>query len=185
MNPVIRIGGKLALICAVAALLLGVVNAMTAPQIEQIKAERLQAALEAVSGGAGIGEPVSADGNGIVERYYPMESGEGEVSGYICRLKGDGYGGDIIVLGAYSPDGTIRSAKMMDNQETPGLGKEAEKDSYMEMFLGTGGESNVPVRKDMLSLEQADSITGATITFIGIGKALQEGSRFVRNLEDE
>jgi electron transport complex protein RnfG len=37
----------------------------------------------------------------------------------------------------------------------------------------------------MLSFEQADSITGATITFIGIGKALQEGSSFVRNLKGE
>jgi electron transport complex protein RnfG len=185
MNPVISIGGKLAVICAVAALLLGIVNAMTAPQIEKIKEERLQAALEAVSGGAEIGDPVSADGNDVVERYYPMTAADGDIQGYICRLTGDGYGGDIVILGGFNPDGSVISAKMMDNQETPGLGKEAERDSYMEMFFGTGGESNVPVRKDMLSFEQADSITGATITFIGIGKALQEGSSFVRNLKGE
>lgn len=182
MNPVVTIGGKLALICAVAALLLGAANALTEPQIAKIKAERLQLALAAVSGGAAIGDPVPVENGGSVERYYPVLTGAGEIQGYVCRLIGGGYGGDMIILGGYDTDGTILSVKMMENLETPGLGKEAEKDYYMEKFLGTGGASKVPVRKDMLELADSDAITGATVTFIGIGKALQDGSDFVRKL---
>jgi Na+-translocating ferredoxin:NAD+ oxidoreductase subunit G len=36
------------------------------------------------------------------------------------------------------------------------------------------------VRKDMLSQGEADAVTGATITFLGVARALQEGSRFVQ-----
>jgi electron transport complex protein RnfG len=38
----------------------------------------------------------------------------------------------------------------------------------------------VPVRKDMLSAQQADAVTGATITFMGISKALADGAAYVR-----
>jgi electron transport complex protein RnfG len=65
----------------------------------------------------------------------------------------------------------------MDNSETPGLGKKAENPAYMEKYLGTGASDNpVPVRKSMLKPDEADAITGATITFLGVSKALAEGA---------
>lgn len=182
MNSYMKIGGKLALICAAAALALGIVNAVTEPQIKRIKAEKLAAALKTVSGGLEIGEAVSVEGDEMVEAYYPLTEG-GELSGYICRIIGEGYGGDIVILAGFNREAEVQSSVMMENQETPGLGKEAERPEYMEKYIGFGGDSDVPVRKDMLSLEESDSISGATITFMGIGKALQAGSDFVLNLE--
>ncbi|NBC29880.1 MAG: FMN-binding protein, partial [Spirochaetes bacterium] len=41
MQRLLAIGGKLALICTVAALVLALVNAVTAPVIEQNRIERL------------------------------------------------------------------------------------------------------------------------------------------------
>ena len=37
----------------------------------------------------------------------------------------------------------------------------------------------MPVRKDMLEQSEAEAITGATITFMGVAKALDEGSHFI------
>ncbi|WP_020612804.1 FMN-binding protein [Sediminispirochaeta bajacaliforniensis] len=182
-NPIVKIGGRLALICAVAALVLGAVNALTEPQIARIKAEKLKAALETVSGGRKTGEAVAVDNDSVVDRYYPVYGDDDQIAGYVCRLLGNGYGGTIVILGGYDLKGTVLAAKMMDNEETPGLGKEAEKASYMEKYVGTGGDKPVPVRKSMLTTEQSDSVTGASITFMGVGKALQEGSRFVVSLE--
>ncbi len=68
----------------------------------------------------------------------------------------------------------------MDNQETPGLGKEAENPEYMKKYIGTGEDSPVPVRKSQLSQEDADAITGASITFMGIGKALASASDYAK-----
>lgn len=182
MNKTVLIGGKLAIICAVAAVVLGAVNAVTAPKIEQIKKERLQAALEKVSLGGTIGEAKTPEEEApAIKTYYVVENSSGKVD-YIVRIIGMGYGGEMVILGGYSEEGEIRAAKLMENQETPGLGKEAEKPSYMDKFVGTGDEKEVPTRKDALSQENADAVTGSTITFVGVAGALEKGSRFVKEL---
>jgi Na+-translocating ferredoxin:NAD+ oxidoreductase subunit G len=184
MKDVLRIGGRLAVICAVAATILGGINALTEPRIEWIQQQRLDAALQNVSRGNKTGEMVTVEDSKVVKAYYPIiAENSKDVSGYVLRLVGQGYGGDMVILAGIAKNGEVFSAELMQNQETPGLGKEAEKQEYMKKYTGKGEEDMIPVRKDMLSQEQADSITGATITFIGIGKALAEGSDFVKNME--
>jgi electron transport complex protein RnfG len=93
-----------------------------------------------------------------------------------------GYAGDMNIIAGYAMDGELFSAILMENQETPGLGKKAERPEYMEKYIGHGAEQPVPSRKDQLPQKQAEAITGATITFRGIGEALQAGSQFVKTL---
>ena len=112
--------------------------------------------------------------------YYPVKT-EDRLIGYILSLEGMGYGGEMSILAGYALDGGIRSVILMDNQETPGLGKKSEEPSYMTKFFGTGSDKPVPVRKKMLDTGEADAITGATITFIGIAKALAGGAEYVKN----
>jgi electron transport complex protein RnfG len=101
--------------------------------------------------------------------------------GSLLELIGSGYGGDLKILARYDRTGEIRAVKLMEDEETPGLGKKAESPAYMDKFIGTGAAGNpVPVRKDMLPTSEADAITGATITFLGVSKALAEGARFAR-----
>lgn len=182
MKTISVIGLKLALICSVAAFCLGLVNAMTAPQIAELQRQRLQEALAAVIPEGSAGEFVSADEDGVVRGYYPVLNAGGEQAGYVLRLVGSGYGGDMNLIASYLNDGQLHSAVLMENQETPGLGKEAEKPEYMRMYKGSGAAKPVPVRKSQLSQEQADSISGATITFAGIGRALAMGSDYVKEL---
>ncbi len=185
MKTMVKIGGKLAIICAVAAAVLGLMNAVTEPRIEQIKQARLEAALEKVSEGMAVGEAQETEEGAAVTTYYPLYEGSKDDTpeGYIVRIVGNGYGGEMAVLAGYTEEGEVFAVQLMENSETPGLGKEAEKAEYMQKYIGTGTEKPVPVRKDMLSQEQADSISGATITFIGVAKALIQGSDFVDNLE--
>jgi electron transport complex protein RnfG len=69
----------------------------------------------------------------------------------------------------------------MQNSETPGLGKEAESAGYMEeKFVGTGDEEPVPTTAGDLPPEQAEAVSGATITFMGIADALATGSAYVK-----
>jgi electron transport complex protein RnfG len=97
----------------------------------------------------------------------------------VLELEGSGYGGEMRILARYDGEGAIRAVKLMDNTETPGLGKKAETPTYMDKFIGTGApEEPVPVRKDMLASSEADAVTGATITFLGISQALAEGAQY-------
>lgn len=182
MKSITLIGLKLALICSVAAFCLGLVNAVTAPQIAELQRQRLQEALAAVIPEGSAGEFVPAEGNETVRGYYPVLDTGGAQAGYVLRLVGSGYGGDMNLIASYLNDGQLHSAVLMENQETPGLGKEAERPGYMRMYKGTGADKPVPYRKSQLSQEQADAISGATITFAGIGRALGEGSDYVKEL---
>ena len=179
MNEMVRVGGKLAIICVVAAVALGLVNAVTAPAIARVKEKQLAAALDTVRGASVAGIEVLVEGNVVVEGYYPLTA-DGKDAGFILKLKGVGYAGDMELLVSYDRGGEIRSVAMMDNLETPGLGKEAEKPEYMEKFIGTGGDIDVPLFKQQLTQAQADSISGASITFMGLAQALDVVAGYVK-----
>ena len=178
MRDLVVVGGRLALICAITALLLAGVNAVTGPRIVLNRQLALEAALASLVPDGKPGGEILVSGHDQVGGEYPV-SGGAEASS-ILRLIGAGYGGDMEILAAYASDGTILAVELMDNQETPGLGKAAEKDSYMTKFIGTGGTVPVPSAKNLLQPAEADAITGATITFIGIAKALETGSRYIK-----
>lgn len=182
------IGGKLALICTVAAIILGLTNAVTAPVIIENRARALREGLAKVSGesgvpGATVGEARPITESTAVRTAYPIRGPDGVGVGFILQLVGIGYGGDMQLLAGYYPTGELFSAQMMENLETPGLGKKAEIPEYMEMFIGSGAESPIPTTKRELAPSQADAITGATITFNGVADALADGSDLTRELE--
>jgi electron transport complex protein RnfG len=178
MTEFLKIAGKLALICAIAALCLGAVNSITEPKIAELRAEKLLQALEQVSPGGTIGEEQQADDK-IVRSYYAVEK-DNKLTGYILNLKGSGYAGDLIILASYNPEGEVIGSVLMEDEETPGLGKEAENDWYMKKYLGFAG-SEIPSTKTQLSQADADTISGATITFAGVGNTLAAGSEYVLN----
>ncbi len=182
MRDIILVGGKLAIICAVAAIVLGLTNSVTEPAIELNRKRELERALHTVVKQGTAGEEVPVEEHRIVRGYYPVFSEDGEIMGYALRLVGMGYGGDMDMLANFNLSGEVLGVVLMNNLETPGLGKKAEKPEYLEKFIGTGTrDRKVPTRKDQLSRDQADAVTGATITFMGIAKALEAGSSFVQN----
>lgn len=180
MNDSLRIGGRLGILCAAAALVLGLVNSLTEPKIGRIKSETLRETLAVLTPQGEIGREVVPEDERVIA-YYPV-SQSGELLGYILNLRAAGYGGEMKVLANISVQGAVVDARLMDNLETPGLGKEAEGADYMAKYRGFGEDQPVPHRKGHLSQAEADAISGATITFAGIGTALEAGSNFVKEL---
>ncbi len=186
MRNILNISGKLALICTVAAIALAFVNQITAPKIEAYNKEKLIIALSAVSKNYTISEKstlVSKDDTdsefSMVNEYYTLTE-NGSITGYILSVTANGYGGPMDMIIGYESNGEIIQARLLKNAETPGLGKEAEKPEYMEVFLSKGDSDPIPLRKNQLPAERADAISGATITFSGVSKALYSGSEFVK-----
>ncbi len=182
MKDILVTGGKLFLITAVAAVLLGFVSGVTEPVIKHRKELELKQALSFLVPGGKPEKEILIKNNPVVKGCYPVKK-NGRVEAYILNLVGKGYGGDLKILAAFKRSGEIISVKLMDDQETPGLGKKAEKESYMKKFIGTGGKKPVPVRKSMLSRKDADAVTGASITFMGIANALAAGSDFIKKMD--
>lgn len=178
MSNTVNMTLKLLIICAVAALLLGVVNAFTAPEIKKLedaaKAEALAALID--KGKADPNKEVEVDNNDNVSSYYLIKDGNA-TAGYILYLNSKGYGGPMKVMASYNIDGTIINAKLMANQETPGFGKNAEKPGYMDIFKN---KSNSEIPLYTYEVDDPDVVSGATITFMGIADSLKKGSDFIR-----
>ena len=177
MKNYLKVALILFLICAVSALFLGVINHITAPVIaENIQKETLSA-LEQVSGGLEIGSERAGEGN--INYVIPLSEG-GVIKGYILSLSATGYGGTMTIVASYYSDGSLISAKMMGNSETPGLGKKAEEGWYMLQFVGLGGDKSLPKSKN--DLADPSAVSGASVTFNGVTKALTAGSEYVKSL---
>lgn len=199
---------RLAIICAVASLVLGVVNIVTEPVIVERKRAEKEVALKELSDGDHVGElqlPANSDelhgklsaalaAHGVIApgedfnekelitSIYPVDR-NGEVFKYILQLDGSGYGGTMVILAVFLKDGTFVKAKLMENNETPGLGKKAEEAAYYNMFLNTGSDAApLPVSKRALSPADGEAVSGSTITFNGISRALALGSDYVKLL---
>jgi Na+-translocating ferredoxin:NAD+ oxidoreductase subunit G len=182
MNQFANGSGRFILICAVAALFLGGVNALTEPAIRSRGAADLGMILPETAPGGKIGDPEAVKDGGPVKEVCRVQDAQGRVAGYALRLVAPGYAGDITLLAGLSTTGEIMTVRVLDDQETPDLGKKIEYASYMKKFRGTGAAKPIPLRKAELASADADAVAGATITFCAVGRALEAGSAFAKKL---
>ena len=127
-----RISGTLALICAAAALLLGFVYKFTKPLIDRNTELSTEQSLNALvnggnesidtyyavgfhkietraknpNGSASVRNGRSVENRAGISRIYNVYDG-GQMLGYVLELTGKGYGGDMLILAYYAPDGSV------------------------------------------------------------------------------
>ena len=163
------------LICAVCAVLCASVNYVTAPRIEENIRIANAEALKSVAGDLEIGETVPVTGFSGVEESTDLFK-DGKKVGTALLLSGSGYGGSFSIIASYDTKGALIGAKMNVDSETEGLGKKAEEDWYMALFGGMGKDKSFPSSPKDLPGEEAALVSGATVTFKGVSKALKLGS---------
>ena len=156
---VLRLAGTLFLIAAVVALALAGVNSVTAPVIEELNAQKTQAAIEAVlPGGFDTVIEDYADETGIVSKVYQG------ANGYALEVGPGGFDNTITMMVGVDTEGNVLGISIVSHTETAGLGAVAAAntsagEAFRGQFVGTSG--SVSVTKDGGTL---DAITGATIT---------------------
>ncbi len=178
MNKTFKPAVVLCLICAVAALVLAFVNKITAPAIAAYEENVVLQAYKDVAGNYELGLKKDYSDE-YVECSFELKDGNKTV-GYVLNLKSKGYGGEMVLVAGYDLNGIVINAKMLSNSETPGLGKKSENPDYMKIFCA---KDPVPANKNMLSDSEADMVSGATMTFTGVSKAINYGSNFVKQLD--
>ncbi|MDR6982514.1 electron transport complex protein RnfG [Rheinheimera pacifica] len=157
--------------------ILSLVNQQTAPRISvQLLASKL-AILSEVLPGIDASQSLLQDcllvtneallGRSRAQAVYRWRQ-NGELAGFIVETTApDGYSGNIDLIVALTPDGTILGSRVLDHKETPGLGDkiEARRSPWIFSFSGKtvtdDNASKWAVRKDGGDFDQ---FTGATIT---------------------
>ena len=163
---VLRLAMTLLLITAVVAAALAAVNSVTAPVIAQLKADKVQAAIEEVLPGGGELVYTAPNKEDVVRNVYQSETGYA-----VEVMPTSGFNGAITMMVGIDTEGKILGISVVSQTETAGLGavcaaKTEAGQSFRGGFVGLGGE--VKVNKDG---GEIDAITGATIT----SRAICEG----------
>lgn len=136
-------------ICLVVSAALAGTYGMTEPIIEAAKrAEADAARVVVLPGGSDFKEVTVSGVENVVDAY---EAGNG--AGYVITGIGKGgYGGDLQVMAGIDKDGKVTAVKLMDNNETTGIGSKVGEDPYTSQYKG----------KDSTTLDEVDAVSGAT-----------------------
>ena len=168
-EDIIKPVGVLLAICIIIPLALSVKNKVTAKKIAELEAANSKKNMQSL---------IDADNfeeceNGEIT-YYAAING-GKTAAYIFTESSKGYGGDVSVMTAIKPDGTVAGVAILDvSGETPGLGQNAAKESFFSQYIGL--KKGVSVLKNGAKAEnnEVDAVTGATITSTAVTRAVNK-----------
>ncbi len=148
----------LAVICIVTSALLAVTNSLTAPVIAALAVETELNTRKVVLSQA---EEFVDETYGDVAYCTGKDAG-GNTVGYVFTTSAKGYGGDVKIMVGINADGTVSGVQTLELSETPGLGMNATKPSFLEQFIGK--TLGVAVNKNNPGENEIKALTGATIT---------------------
>ena len=157
------------LICAITTALLAITNDITSPMIADIQKKNQDEACRTVLPSASSFTESTVEYNGNTYTFYLGADSNNTVVGCVIITSAKGYGGDISVMTGLSLDGAVTGVQILSMNETPGLGANASKESFLSQY--NGSSEVMSVTKDGGSI---DSLTGATITSRAVTQAVNE-----------
>ncbi len=167
MKEMVRYGFILAMICTVASGLLATVNSFTrAKIIAQVQAEEEASLNEVIPQGERF-EAVKSEAQTIYYRVYDKES---KFIGVAFKASGKGYSSTIETMVGMLKDGTITAIKILNQNETPGLGTKVTGADFIGQFTN---------KKD---LSKVQAITGATISSKTVIEMVRNKAEEIRGL---
>lgn len=98
---------------------------------------------------------------------------DGKTIAYVVPGDSKGFGGEIKMLVAVTPQGKVIDFTILVHNETPGLGDNAQKDSFRGQFKDKGAE-DLEVTKDPTNKKNIQAMTGATISSRAVTKGVKE-----------
>ena len=157
----------LGLITFICALLLGVINGVTADKITQNGIETRNAAMAEIIPDADfedLGTALSAEDVAAAGVTLPAGRTAAQIDGVYKATK----------------DGTVAGAKVTSHAETPGLGAKSQADpNWITQFAGQTADGQLKVTKDGGTI---NAITGATITSRAVTDGVNTAAAYVATL---
>ncbi len=169
MRETIRYGFILAVICIVASGLLAGMNSLTKSRIIAQAQTEEDAALREVMPFGECFDPIKK-GEDII--YYKVRDKDGKFIGVVFKASGKGYSSVIDTLASMTEDGTIVAIKILNQNETPGLGARVAESSFRGQFSD----------KNIQGLANVQAIIGATISSKAVIDSVQEKAKEIQKL---
>ena len=181
---ILKTGGILCAITAVAALLLGAVNSVTAPRIELNNYKKMQTAMQNVMKDADFfTEDTSftpSDETADVSAVYTAEIKGNEIVGCCVSVSPNGYGGAIDMIVGVDKDLKVTGVDIINQSETAGLGSKSTEPEFREQYVGKSAIDKVV--KTGAKENEINAISSATITSKAVTKGVNEAIEAAKNV---
>ncbi|WP_173443548.1 RnfABCDGE type electron transport complex subunit G [Selenomonas ruminantium] len=173
-----KIAFNLAAACFISGIVIGSVYFVTAPVAAQKAEEMKQESMKSLVPEAEHFTEVAGH-----EGWFVAEKG-GKAIAYIVPSESKGYGGKIKMLVAVTADSKVIDFSILEHNETPGLGDNAQKPEFRQMFAGKDADK-LEVTKDPANKENIQAMTGATISSRAVTKGVREAVEAVASYKAE
>ncbi|MCT4598231.1 MAG: RnfABCDGE type electron transport complex subunit G [Vallitalea sp.] len=160
-------------ITLIAGLLLGGTYTITEEPIKDQQIKIRNKALNSVIENATFEKStVDLENESSITELFVAKKGE-DIVGYAFKLATkEGYGGVIELVVGINIDGTVSGIDITKHSETPGLGANADKDSFKNQFKGKPTQQLTVVKNGATSDTEIDSLSGATISSRAVTNAV-------------
>ena len=170
-----RLTGTLLAICAVVAFLLGIVNYVTKPIIDEAEAAKNAAAMAQVLQ-ADEYVPFEGELSEGVTAIYRAKTG-GADAGWVVQTVTNGSQGPITTVTGVGADGTVTGVSVIKHSETPNIGtKVVDDQSVLDRFTGAYWENGYMVNSYF------DGVSGATYSSRGVAAGVEAALNAVDTL---
>lgn len=174
IKEVIKPAAILFVICVAVSAALAGTNLLTADRIARAAAQKAEESrMVVLPETEAFQEKEGEDGTHYIG--LSKEAPEGVVVGYVFETESKGYGGTVKVMTGINTEGNITGVIVLSHSETPGLGANAEKETFRDQYQQpvanlTGG---IQVVKFQAPAEgEIQAMTGATITSTAVTNAV-------------
>jgi Na+-translocating ferredoxin:NAD+ oxidoreductase subunit G len=173
MKDIIKITMPLVLIFVFAGVIMAVTFKYTYPVRFQAEKQEKEEALKEMAPAAT--DPIKPAGTWTVNNkpyeYYQATAG-GHPVAYIASTAGKGYSSFIQMLVSLTPDMKISDVKVLDMNETPGLGDQVLEKSFLDQFKGKSLSQIVLIKGE--TKENIQAVSGATYSSRGVTNGVKD-----------
>ena len=166
----------LTVICVVIALLLSLINALTADRIVKNALEEKALAIEdIVPSSKGFESADSSLYAKTVKEAGRVKNESGETIGYYAEVSPVGFKGEISLIIGCNIEGRILRVSCLATSETPSVGTKATDVGYLVNFAN----------KDKTDVDAVDTISGATISSRAVKSGIKNAVITISNIIEE
>lgn len=173
MKDILKITLPLVAIFVVAGIIMSVTYQYTYPVRFQAEKREKEEALKEMAPDAT--DPIKPAGtwtaNNKPYEYY-QATASGKSVAFIAETAGKGYSSYIKMLVSLSPDMKIRDVKVLDMNETPGLGDQVLEKSFLDQFKGKALSQIVLIKGE--TKENIQAVSGATYSSRGVTNGVKD-----------
>lgn len=188
-SPMARLTIILFVVAAITALLLGLVNYITADRITEIQAEKTADAMKEVMPDGISFERLEYTGSDTaVTAVYKVMTAASYASsdssalesadGYVVEVAPVGFGGAINMVVGVDLDGNVTGMSIVSMSETSGLGANASREDFRNQYVG--GSAPFAVTSDG---GEIDALTGATVTSRAVSNGVNSAVAAVKEVK--